>query len=79
MFVAIEAKVGAMLDGAQLVRHAADWKISEPGEPGSDGLPAEWLLATWADCYRWARALDARDDLSPVGRFLLASSPSTWR
>jgi hypothetical protein len=71
LLVAVEAKVGAALDGGQLVKHASDWGIPTPALLGAEGLPAEWTFTTWTDIYHWARGLLAGDDLDAVSRFLL--------
>jgi hypothetical protein len=53
LFVAIEAKVGAILDLGQLDQHADDWCITKRQETGV--IPAAWIFTTWAELHRWAR------------------------
>ena len=58
--IAIETKVGDLLDPHQLARHCKDWDIAL----------GDTILARWVDVWGWAR--DARADTSDgVSRFLL--------
>ena len=58
--IAIETKVGDLLDPHQLARHCKDWDIAL----------GDTILARWVDVWSWAR--DARADTSDgVSRFLL--------
>jgi hypothetical protein len=61
--VAVEVKVSAALDMAQLTQHAKDWSIDKDA----------WVFATWADVHGWARQTLASSprSLSKVSRFLL--------
>lgn len=61
MLCAVEVKVGSgELAHSQLERHAKRWGV---------GSEADWLFASWADCYRWAAGQRANHD--PVSAFLL--------
>jgi hypothetical protein len=67
--VLLETKVVEFMDGPQLNRHAADWGIEE-AQPGTDQLPTDWRLLTWAQVYRWADEQAAGAAAGGVPRFL---------
>lgn len=82
----IETKTVERLDGAQLNRHARRWELPEAERiGGSWQAPSAWVLATWADAWRWARRerdrtsdLTASFLLSQFGEYLEILGFAPW-